>query len=63
MRVKRAQVLIVVMLALALGTIGSLVFLGWSRHQKTERFRRAYEAIKVGDSREAVVTGMGDPRP
>ena len=61
MRVKRTQKLIVVILALALGTIGYLVFLGWSRHQKIERFRRAYEAIKVGDSREAVVTEMGEP--
>ena len=59
-RVKRTQVLIVVTLALA-GIIGYLVFLSWSRHQKIERFRRAYEAIKVGDSREAVVSGMGEP--
>ena len=57
----RAQILIVVILALALGTIGYLVFLGWSRHQQIERFRRRYEAIKLGDSREAVLTEMGAP--
>lgn len=62
MRVKRTQVLIVAILALALGSIGYLIFLSWSRHQKIERFRRAYEAVKVGDSREAVVTAMGEPQ-
>jgi len=61
MRVTRNHLLLVVILALASGTIGYLVFLSWSRHQKIERFRRAYEAIKVGDSREAVVTEMGEP--
>lgn len=39
-----------------------MVFLGWSRHQKIERLRRAYEAIKIGDTREAVVTEMGEPQ-
>src|SRR6476620_3021275 len=61
MRAKRTRVLIVIILAIAFGIIGYLVFVSWFRHQENERFRRAYEAIKVGDSRETVVTEMGKP--
>lgn len=61
MRIKRAQAFIVVILALVLATIAYLVFITRSRNQRIERFRRAYEEIKVGDSRDAVVVAMGDP--
>lgn len=61
MRVKRAQVLIVVILALALATIVYLVFITRARSQRIERYRRAYAEIKIGDSRDAIVALMGEP--
>src|SRR5262249_43038897 len=52
---------IAIILALALATIGYLVFLTRSRNQRIEKFHRAYEQIKVRDSRDAVVAAMGAP--
>jgi hypothetical protein len=59
--VKRGHVLIAVIVALALATIVYLVFMIRSRNQRIERYRRAYAQIKVGDSRNEVVTAMGEP--
>jgi hypothetical protein len=60
-RIKRAQLFIVVILAVALATIVYLVFITRSRNERFERFRRAYAEIKVGDSRNAVLVAMGEP--
>lgn len=50
----------VVMIAILL--ISSLaVGVIWSRKEKGERFNRAYEEIKVGDSRQVVVAALGEP--
>jgi len=61
LRVKRAQVIIVIILALALAAILYLAFIVRSRRQQLERYRGAYAGVKVGDSREAVVAAMGRP--
>jgi hypothetical protein len=60
-KLKRAQ-LVVVILAVATAAILYCVYLAWSRNQKIERFRRAYETVRVGDWREAVVAAMGEPQ-
>jgi hypothetical protein len=60
-RIKRAQAFMVVILAVVLATIGYLVFITRSRNERIERFHRAYGDIKVGDSRAAVITAMGEP--
>ncbi len=60
MRVKRSQLLIVV-LVLGLATILYLVFVTRSRNQRIEKYRRAYAEIKVGALRDSVVAAMGEP--
>lgn len=49
-------------LALIAAAVLYFAFLTWSRYRKIERFTRAYEAIRVGDSREAVLAGLGEPQ-
>lgn len=61
MRIKTAQVFIVLILAVVLGAMVYLVFVTRSRSERIERLHRAYEGIKVGDSRDAVVAAMGKP--
>lgn len=52
-------VLLIVILALALAAV---VYLGFrSRSQRIEKYHRAYEEIKVGDSRDVAVRAMGEP--
>jgi hypothetical protein len=51
-----------VILALISAAILYLVLVTWSRYRKVERFTRAYEAIKIGDSREVVVAALGEPQ-
>jgi septation ring formation regulator EzrA len=58
--INRAQILIVVILALVLMTIVYLVLMTRSRSQRIERYRRAYAEIKLGDTRD-VIGGMGKP--
>jgi hypothetical protein len=60
--VKRAQVVIVVILALGLATILYMVVKTRSRSQRIQRYRHAYNGIKVGDLRDAVVAAMGEPQ-
>ena len=60
MRVGRAQlVLISITLVLAVTAILYFVFKSWSRRMAS--YDPAYEAITIGDSREAVVHTMGKP--
>ena len=61
MRLKRSQVLLVVITALALAMIVCLVFIARARSERNQRYLRAYEEIKVGNSRDTVVAGMGEP--
>jgi hypothetical protein len=55
---KTAQ-LVIIVLALA---IAGIVYVARYQSERIARFNRAYESIKVGDSRDAVVAAMGDPR-
>lgn len=55
---KRALPLI---LALAVGVTLYLFSVNWSRRQRTERYERGFQAIQIGDSRDAVVAAMGEP--
>jgi hypothetical protein len=50
-----------IILALAVAVILYLVSSSWSRRQRTERLERGYVAIKLGDSRDAVIAAMGQP--
>ena len=61
LRPKTALVLTIVLLALALGTSLCLIFISRSRNERAQAYLRAYEGIKVGDSRDAVVAAMGKP--
>ena len=51
--------LIVLVVFLAIGMLSFVV--NRSRNQKIQRRNLAYEGIKVGDSRDAVVAAMGPP--
>jgi hypothetical protein len=60
-KVTRSQLaLIVITLALAGTATLYFVFKSWPRRMGS--YDGAYTAIKVGDSREAVVTAMGEPQ-
>jgi hypothetical protein len=60
MRTKRFPLIIAVLLAIA----GLVYFVSvtLSRRQRIEKYNRAYNAIKVGDSRSLVVSTMGEPQ-
>lgn len=60
-KVTRSQLaLIIIILCLAVGATLYFVFRNWSRGG--DSYNRAYMAIRVGDSRQAVVAAMGEPR-
>ena len=63
MKLKRTW-LVIIILAIAIGITAALylVLITWSRKQSIEKFDRAYEAIKVGDPRDAVVAALGEPQ-
>ena len=61
MKVTRNQLaLIIITLCLAVGVTLYFVFKSWSR--RSGSYERAYTAIRVGDSRQAVVAAMGEPQ-
>ena len=61
MSVKRVHILIVIVFGLVIATAVFLVLMSRSRNQRIERYRRAYAEIKLGDSRDAVIGGLGKP--
>ena len=61
MRLKKSQVVLVVIIAMVLATVVYLIFITRTRNERIERYLRAYEEIKVGYSRDAVVGAMGEP--
>lgn len=60
MSVKRVHILIVIVLGLVIATAVFLVLTTRSRNQRIERYR-AYAEIKLGDSRDTVIGGLGKP--
>ena len=61
MKVTRAQLaLIIITLGLAVAAALYLVFESWSRRRGS--YDAAYTAIKVGDTREALVAVIGEPQ-
>jgi len=59
--VKRGRLAIIIVLALGITASLYFVFIVRSRQQRIEQFNHAYEAIRVGDSRESVVAALGQP--
>jgi hypothetical protein len=60
-KVTRGQwALTIITLGLALAAMLYFVFKIWPR--KIDTYDRAYTAIRVGDSREEIVTAMGEPQ-
>jgi hypothetical protein len=55
--------LVTIILAISIGitAVLYLVFITKARKQRFEKFARAYDAIKIGDSRDAVVAALGEP--
>jgi hypothetical protein len=58
---KTRRVIIPIVIAMGITATVYLVVITWARRQSSENFDRAYEAIKVGDSRDAVVAALGKP--
>jgi hypothetical protein len=54
----RFTVIIFAAIALTLLVPGLVI---WQRSARFERVKRAYDGIKLGDSREAVTVAMGEP--
>lgn len=62
MKLNRTWVVTIILVIIGITATLYLVFITWSRKQSIEKFNRAYEAIKVGDSRDAVVAALGKPQ-
>jgi len=58
---KRGRLAIIIVLALGITASLYFVLTVRSRQQRIDQFNRAYEAIKVGDSRDTVVAALGKP--
>lgn len=60
MKLKRTW-LVILAITIGITAVLYLVFITRARKQGMEKFARAYEAIKIGDSRDAVVAALGEP--